>query len=175
MKLIKLVGDEVKPVYADPYTNPKTGTKHFNIIIGSNKDIAHRRHIKLDSNIFGNPILDKSFELIDNDYIIKPIYNKSNNSTFNYVLSKDNSEVHKNDVLLIWELPNVNQENTETEIKGVYDKLLETTYVKRRQDKRFESPILVLELMSDCTLSMTINGVKKTLYFNYKTSEFKKV
>lgn len=172
MKLIKLVGDVVKPVLAEPYTNKETGTKHFNIIIGSEKDIGHRRHIKLDTSIFGNPIIDKSFELIDNDYIIKPINKKSD---FNYVLSKDNSDIHKNDVLLIWELPNINQDKTEIEIKGNYDKLLETKYVKRRKDKKYGSPILVLELMSDCVLSTTIDGVKTSIKFIYKTTEFKKV
>ena len=172
MKLIKLVGDVIKPVLAEPYINKETDTKYFNILIGSVKDKCYSRYIKLDTSVFGNPIINKSFELIDDDYIIKPINNKSE---FNYVLSKDNSDIHKNDVLLIWELPNINQDKTEVDIKGTYDILLETKYVKRRKDKKYSSPILILELMSDCVLSVTIDGVRSSIKFIHKTSEFKRI
>lgn len=173
MKLLKLTDYNLTTV--KPYVfKDKKGNSYYNIMLGNRDPNGFKYIIKIDKNLH-DPDKEQDILLDQDTYFIRPyvqnkkIVNDSKNNPC-YILTNDESSVYKNDILLIWEIPNNMYENVKYVVEGNVNTLVCAYTGRTRGLKVYKSPCLLLEIFGDCVLGWsgtTINNQTITQRIEY--------
>lgn len=188
----KLTAFITEPVVAKVYFHKKNSKQYYNVKHGSSSKNANNDS-DLWSYSFGLaknhfPVQDDVPELLleGDDYIIttvkvngESIKDKKGNVLYN--ISKDDNDVHKKDIILLWEIPNKNYIDVKYVAEGTCTILGEGISGKERGDVIYSSPAPVIEILGDVTLTWSgryfdnNNGYKKVsqvIKYNYANNSW---
>jgi hypothetical protein len=180
MKMLKLTGLRVMPVYASVYIGKRTQVRYFNIMHGS-RDFSvwscgmNKRLFNPDN--YGRDV-DK-IELTDNNYTLVPVETAKNpNNTQFYAVYSDGVESHTTDIILFWEIPNKRYTEVTYSISGSCRELGSGVTGMTRDGIEYRSPAPVLEIYGDVTLSwsgkdMIGQSLSQTISYDYATASWK--
>ncbi len=180
MKMLKLTGLGVSPVYATIYVGKRTQVRYFNIMHGSRDfkvwSCGMNKHLFNPDN-YGHDIT--KLELSANNYTLRPIQTAKNpGETQFYAVYSDNVDSHTTDTVLFWEIPNKRYTNVNYTFEGSCREIGcgETGMV--RDGTSYMSPAPVLEIYGDVTLEWTgidMQGknLSQTIHYEYATSTWK--
>lgn len=162
MKILKLTAYTLAPVEPVVYRT-KNNVSYYNIVVGT-RDINHKRYIiKLNKHYF-DPDTIENLTLNKDNYVLIPFLingkiadgnelHKDSNGNPMYILSKDNETIHKKDILVFWEIPNIMYTDVKFNTSGYVEVIARASSGKTRQGKIYTSPYPVLEVFGDCRLS----------------------
>lgn len=190
MKFIKLTAFKQEAVVAKIYYHKKNGKMYYNVKHGSSKTTNNTNELwsysfGLSKNYF--PVSEENPELVlkDDDYVIttvkidgEVIKDKKGNVLYN--ISKDDNNVHKKDIILLWEIPNKNYTNVSYSAEGLCNVLGEGVSGKERGDIMYCSPAPVIEILGDIKLVWTgyhtndgiSQKVSQTIIYDYSKNEW---
>ena len=174
-------------VTANVFRNRKNGELYYNLRLGTPGEKTWEYNLLFDKRYYSPKDENNRLELTDSNYIVKPIKVKSSDGrkvckkdgkdNIFYVVTEDQASFHKKDLILVWELPNRNFTNIQYDIKGPHNILAKASTGKERDDNVYSSPILLIELLGNCTLSWngeqdTGDVLEQTIDFNYESGQF---
>lgn len=166
-----------KPAAAIVKSN-KDGQLYYNLRIGGTGTGNTRYHIGIDKNISKPETLNDLLVLDKNNYVIVPTIDRSTKKQkrdFNdnpiFYITKNNMKDHVHDYLVLWEIPNKFYTSVDYTVNGNVYVLAKVKQCKLRNDKRYESPALVLEVVGQCSLSWKAvdecnNTIQQKIYFD---------
>jgi len=178
MKILKLDHIGIKNAKAVVFKNKKNNELYFNIKHGSSKFWVWSA--SLDKKYYKPKNDNDVLELSENDYILIPIKGKKEvlkdkkNNTL-YFISKDYMEIHKNDILLLWEIPNKNYTSVKYKVEGNASVIGTGMAGKERDNVKYTSPAPVVEILGNCKLTweaVDVNGDKYKQEIEYKNNNF---
>ena len=160
MKIKKLTTNLLLPVKADVVANKNKDKNsiYYNIKHGGRGDGLFTYTIGVDKRLFKPTNTDDRLEFIDENYILLPIYENNvrkqdSKGNYLYFISTDGMEDHKNDYLLLWEIPNKFYMDVKYEINGDVKLIGEGSLGRTRGITSYTSPAPVLEIYGNCELS----------------------
>lgn len=174
MKLLRLSNNDVLPVIAKAYEY-KNKLQYFIKFGNVGKDLWELR-LMLNNKYFVPNSKEDKLEMTDDDYFLTPVKDKDGNilkDNINnqlYMISKDDNGYHKKDVVLFWEIF-INNKYDYT-INGDYNIIGKGYSGKERNDKLYIYPIVAIELLSDCELTLDTESYTKNIKFNYNITKF---
>ena len=190
MKFIKLTAFKQEAVVAKIYYHKKNGKMYYNVKHGSSKTTNNTNELwsysfGLSKSYF--PVSEENPELVlkDDDYVIttvkidgEVIKDKKGNVLYN--ISKDDNNVHKKDIILLWEIPNKNYIDVKYVAEGTCTILGEGISGKERGDVIYSSPAPVIEILGDVTLTWTgryydnntYKKVSQVIKYNYANNSW---
>jgi len=182
MKIVKLTGLGIGSVTAQVYKNTK-GKMYFNISHGTKGKDLFVWKCGLRDGRFTPKSEGDTLELNDNNYIIRNVLDKNKqvmkdvNGNLLYNIDIDYMENHKNDLLVLWEIPNKNYKECRYTVTGDVDVIGEGKTGKIRGDKKFISPAPVLEIYGDCELVWSAvdknnKGYKQIFKYDYAENKW---
>ncbi len=166
MRVLKLTGNIKSPAIAAATKFKNSDKMYYTLHIGSiGKDLWCYK-IGLDFRHFKPQNSTDILTLSDDNYFIKPIF--KNNTIVKdalgndmYVITIDHMDNHKNDILLLWEIPNkYNYNNIEYKLDGLITELAIGYTGKIRSSLISKTPAPVLEITGDCEFSWTAEDDK---------------
>lgn len=178
---------DVSPVVANVFKNKKTGGMYYNLRIGTPGEKTWEYNLLFDKRYYSPVEVTDRLTLDNNNYIIKPIKEKSSQGRFEakkdkrgnvfYVVTEDQSSFHKKDLILLWELPNRNFTEIKYDVKGSHNIIAEAKAGKERDSEVFTSPILLIELLGDCILHWVGTQdsgamLEQEIKFTYESGQF---
>lgn len=184
MKFKMLSANELKPVTAVKYkaNDSSRGNEfYYTITAGSRGEQLWEIQVPLSNRNFKYKDNVDSILLDKDDYTLIPIKDKStrelkkdgNNNT-RYFISIDNASFHKKDLALLWEIPNFNYVKVKYKIDGNV-KILSIGYIGRERGTFiYRSPVLLLEILGDSTLTYTATNDKGEVFSQTFTYDYNK-
>lgn len=191
MMIRKLTAFITEPVVAKIYNHKKNGKMYYNVKHGSSSKNASndsdlwsyslglaKNHFPVNEDV---PELD----LDGDDYIITTVKvngeimrDKKGNVLYN--ISRDKTDVHKKDIILLWEIPNKNYVDVKYVAEGTCTILGEGISGKERGDVIYSSPAPVIEILGDVTLTWTgryydnntYKKVSQVIKYNYANNSW---
>jgi len=171
MKIKKLTTSVLLPVTADVIANKnKEDTALFyNVKHGSRGEGLFTYTIGVDKRLFKPTNSNDKLSFDDNNYILLPIYDKKQHkkdskNNYLYFISTDRMEEHKNDYIVLWEIPNRFYTDVSYDISGDVKLIGEGSLGRSRGSNIFTSPAPVLEVYGNCKLEWSGHDSKSTVY-----------
>ena len=168
MRVLTLANFKIQPAVAELYKS-NDDKYYFNLRHGIVGYSFWRWSVGLDINYF-RPTKELTEYVLDgNDYFLDPIKKNGVTSTDSignslYTITKDKMTIHKNDILLLWEIPNKYFTNVSYETSGMCTVIGEGSVGRLRGDTVFKSPCPVIEILGDCILSWTGKDIEGKIY-----------
>jgi len=175
MKIMKLTTSVLLPVTAEVVTNKsKDNSLFYNIKHGGRGSGLFTYTIGVDKRLFKPTGTHDKLHLIDNNYIMLPIYENKKHKTdskgnYLYFISTDTMEDHKNDYIILWEIPNKFYSNVTFKTYGDVRVIGEGLLGRSRGIENYTSPAPVLEVFGNCTLEWSATDENGKMY-SHKTS-----
>ena len=174
MKILKLTTSETNPATAI-VPNRSKDKMYFEIQHGSKGNALWMWTANLAYQQFSPKNMADTLILRGDDYFVKTLYKEGKptedkQGNINYLITTDNMHNHKKDILLLWEIPNVNNNaDIKYTISGMVSELGKGYTGRERGAVIGKAPAPVLEIIGDCTLSWTSekDGVVSTQTINY--------
>ena len=182
MRILSLNNLGVSNAIAKSMTNNNNNKMYYNISLGFGSNDYKMYTIYLSSKHF--PVVEEveELELHDNNYILQPIkidnkVQKDKNGNINYCIYKGDVNNYKNDIILIWEIPNRRYVNVTYKMDGDVRLLAEATYGQERDGINYLSPIPILEIFGDCEITWSgtdknNNTVGQVIKYNYALKQW---
>ena len=173
MKIMKLTSKRLSPV-TPIIIKKKPNTLYFNIKHGSRGDKLHSYTFGLDASKFKPTSISDELELKDDNYVLLPIYKNEEQRKDRaghpmYFISTDDMDDHKNDYIILWEIPNKFYTNVEYTTSGNVNVLGEGKIGRSRGGEDYISPSPILEVYGVCSLEWTAckDGSRYKQSFSY--------
>lgn len=176
MKVLRLNNVSVKPAIAKVFVS-KNNDLYYNIKHGTRGDGLWEYSCGLRKVTFTPETPDDEYILKGNNYVLNPVKIETNYLTDGknnnvYNIATDESDVHKSDVILFWDIPNKNYINVTYTMDGLCVKIAEGITGRTRGSTLFSSPAPVIEILGDCTLKWTGNQedgseLSQTIKYHY--------
>jgi len=176
MRILKLTGNIISPAIAAATKFKNSDKMYYTLHIGSiGKDLWCYK-IGLDFRHFKPKDSTDILTLSGSNHFIKPIF--KNNEIIKdamgndmYVITIDHMDNHKNDILLLWEIPNkYNYTNIQYKLEGFVSELAIGYTGKVRSSLISKTPAPVLEITGDCSFSWSAEDDKSTYEQHIKYS-----
>ena len=177
MKVLKLTGNLIETAKATATKFKNSDKFYFTLHHGSIGTDLWCYKLGLDYRYFKPNSSSDSLKLSNNEYFIKPVYRDSKivKDKFGnpmYTLTVDYMDNHKNDVLLLWEIPNkYNYTNIEYKIDGLATEIAKGYTGKVRAEVIGKTPAPILEITGDVILSFTAENddyyFSQTIKYDY--------
>lgn len=173
MRIIKLTGINSSPAIATVHRNHKSDNMYFNIKHGSQGENLWVYSCELNKSHFAPSALADELKLDNDNYVIIPV--KKNGSVVKdkkdntlYMITIDHNQNHKQDMLIFWEIPNVNYTEVTYKITGMANDIGHGWSGKERGEICFKSPAPVIEIYGNATLEWSGldrdgNNIKQTI------------
>ena len=177
MKILKLNTTEITPVVAIVPNRKKQDKLYYEIQHGSRGSTLWMWTANLAYQQFNPSDISDELILKNDNYFLKTLYKEGSatedkQGNVNYLITTDNMHNHKKDILLLWEIPNINNTG---DLKHTLDGQvveLGIGYTGRERGSNIgKTPAPVLEITGDCVLSWTstVEGTTstQTIKYNY--------
>jgi len=182
LKVIKLTGILIEPAVASATKFKNSDKVYYTLYNGSiGKDLWCYK-IGLDYRYFKPENDSDVLKLTDNNYFLRPVYKdneivKDRLGNPMYALTIDHMDNHKNDVLLLWEIPNrYNYSNIKYKIDGIATELAIGYTGKVRSEVIYKTPSPIIEITGDVILSWTAEDdehiYSQTIKYSYADSNW---
>lgn len=142
---------------ATVYNNRRNKALYFNIKHGSQGTELWAYSCELSKDYFIPELPSDELKLDQDNYVLIPV--KKNGSVVKdkkgnalYMLTVDHNHNHRRDLLLFWEIPNVNYIDVTYSISGMANEIGKGWSGKDRGEYVFKSPAPVLEVYGDAML-----------------------
>lgn len=166
MRVMLLTAEQAGPARATVIVNPQSGKLYYNIWHGL-RSLGFWAYVcTLNHKHFAPRTRDDVIELDKNNYALKPVMKKGDclkDSRDNelYCICVDEDDLsHRKNILLFWEIPNINYINVKFNTTANAALLGEGSYGKHRGKTHYISPYPVLEIMGDCTLEWSAEDIQ---------------
>jgi len=178
LKILKLTTSEANPVIAT-VPNRSKDKMYFEIQHGSKGNTLWMWTANLAYQQFNPKDMADTIQLKDDNYFIKTLFKEGRptedkQGNVNYLITTDNMHNHKKDILLLWEIPNVNNNaNIQYKIEGMVSELGIGYTGRERGSVIGKAPAPVLEIIGDCVLSWSSekDGTLSTQVIKYDYSK----
>lgn len=177
MKILNLSATETTPVVAIVPNRKKQDKLYYEIQHGSRGSTLWMWTANFAYQQFSPKDISDELKLTGDNYYLKTLYKEGVATTdkqgnVNYLITTDNMHNHKKDILLLWEIPNVNNDtDLKYEISGQVNELGLGYTGRERGTNIGKTPAPVLEITGDCVLKWcsTVDGVtsSQTIKYNY--------
>lgn len=169
MTLLKLVKDSIRPIIAYANHNRAKSELHYAVTHGTAGSNFGYWMCKINTHINKPSKLGDEVELRDNSYILIPLKNskgfiKDKLGNNIYYINKDNNTVHKRDIVVFWEIPNINYVNVTYSLSGSVYEIGVAYNGKDRGDIVFKAPAPIIEVFGDCLLKWEATDVHGNTY-----------
>lgn len=157
MKILKLTLQGIKNTYSEIIEH--NGKRYHNLKHGTSGKRLWSWSASMDIKKF--PVVsDERVELDGNDYVLIPISRdgkilKDGIGNCNYVISKDDVESHRSDIIVLWEIPIKNFKTIEIELSGDVSEIGRGYIGKYRVDRKQRIPAPILEITGNCAITWT--------------------
>jgi len=180
MKIKRLSDGIVTNAIADRFIDPTNEHVYYNLTHGNKGHGTWKWFSGLKVSDFN--VNDISITLDGDNYNLVPVYKKGkllkdnkNNICYNVVI--DNDPYHKNDILLLWNIPSRGYKDIEYDIDGVVEVIGVGVSGKSRGESTVTSPAPVLEIAGDCVLmwrgkDVRGNAISQTIEYSYHESKW---
>lgn len=181
MRILKLTVNGVSKVTAYAHMNNKTNKLNYNLKLGiPGENFGYWLGVVSSAVALPEKLSDELDLSASDKYVMTamkangaPKKDKLGNTL--YKITKDNSDVYKKDILVIWEIPNNNFVDVKYTIEGNAKELGIGYNGKDRGDYIYKSPVVILEVTGDCTLEwQSENIITRDLHMEKITYEIDK-
>lgn len=158
MKVMKLTGNIIEQATVTASKLKHKDKTYYTLLHGTVGDDLWCYKMGLDYRYFKPESPSDILTLSDNNYFIKPVYSngdlvKDIKGNTQYVLTIDYMDNHKNDILVLWEIPNkYNYTNIKYNIHGHGSELALGYTGKIRSEVKVKTPAPILEVTGDVEL-----------------------
>ncbi len=158
MKILRLTNYQVTPAVAEVYKHK--GKNYFNLKHGMFGSNFWRWSCGLEYKHF-KPKKDEVSLTLDNDnYTIVPVKHggellKDGMGNVVYNIGIDHSSAYRNDILLLWNIPNKLFKDVTYTLNGMCSEIGRGSVGRTRGTVIYKSPYPVIEIVGDTTLSWT--------------------
>jgi len=155
MKIVRINTNITSPAIAEVYINNKTDRLYYNLTHGTMGDSLWKWVAMLDASKFRPAGINDTLTLTGNDYNIVPIkkdknnYLKDNVGNMVFKITTDTSEEHKNDLLVLWDIPNKKYDNIFFNLYGLVDTIGMGKNGKVRESSTISTPAPILEVQGE--------------------------
>lgn len=173
MRILKLTAVSCSPAIATVYSNRKNKELYFNVKHGSQGSDLWAYSCELNKDYFKPDSASAELKMDADNYVIIPVKkngqlvtDKKDNTL--YMVTIDHNQNHKHDLLLFWEIPNVNYTKVEYKLSGMVNCIGTGWSGKERGNICFKSPAPVLEVYGNAVLEWSAidqdgNSLKQTI------------
>lgn len=157
MRVLKLTAVTSSPAIATVYNNRRNKELYFNIKHGSQGTELWAYSCELSKDFFAPETPSAELKLDQDNYVLIPVKKngdlvKDKKGNALYMLTVDHNHNHRRDLLLFWEIPNVNYTDVGYSISGMANEIGKGWSGKDRGEYIFKSPAPVLEVYGDAVL-----------------------
>lgn len=158
MRIKKIGKASVEEVVARVFTGRgnKKDILYFTVLHGGQGAGLHQCRFGVDKLIGVASTITDTMKLMDNDYILLPVTKtgepkRDREGNIIYYFSKDSIDIHRDDDIIFWEIPNNYYYDVSFHTDGDVNLIAEGRNGKIREHE-YISPAPVLEVYGDCTL-----------------------
>lgn len=152
----------------------------YNIKHGGQGENLFMYTIGLNKKLFSPEAMSDTIELDDNTYILLPVYvdkkhKQDSKGNYLYFISIDHMDNHKEDYIILWEIPNKLYTEVTYTINGDASELGSGISGRSRGSTNYTSPSPVLEIYGECELCWTgvnANGIKHKQIISFKNGDW---
>jgi hypothetical protein len=182
LKIVKLSTAETTTVTAVVPSRKKQDKLSYEIQHGSRGNTLWMWTANLSYQHFNPKGIADTLELTGDNYFLKTLYKDGNPTSdkqgnINYLITTDNMHNHKKDILLLWEIPNINNDKElEYTTSGMVSELGLGFTGRERGSAIGRTAAPVLEIVGDCTLTWTTRSdthiISQTIKYDYVKSNW---